>query len=241
MPHILLIEDNEHQRRIMRERLQAEGYQVTDTPFGDEGLRMAKSQKPELLVIDIMVPHMNGWQVMEALQEDPTTKEIPFVVLSGAKVMAQDIERSMSMGAMAHFAKGVTPMDEMLQQVRHILGLKKVLVVDSNAQRAKEIRDILQRQRFLVSILSIGTDVVNRFGRIQPDAVVLTNQIVGMTSFVVMQRLRQLPGMDTLPIIILGDGTMPPISVKGALTTKALTYPCEEKVVVETLQELLGG
>jgi CheY-like chemotaxis protein len=239
MPHILLIEDNEHQRRIMRERLQAEGYQVTDTPFGNEGVELAKRLHPDLAIIDIMVPNMDGWEVMKALQADETTRDMPYVVLSGAKAMPQDVERSMSLGAQAHFAKGVTPMDEMLLEIRLMLGLSKVLLLDGNIQRANEIREALQKHRFLVTQLAIGGDAVNRFSRIKPDLFILSNAITGMTPLIVLQRIRSIPGNDRLPILFLTEGEIPP-TLKGVYEPKKLTYPCTQDQLLHEVQKALG-
>jgi CheY-like chemotaxis protein len=239
MPHILLIEDNEHQRRIMRERLQAEGYQVTDTPFGDEGVELARRLHPDLAIIDIMVPKMDGWEVMKALQADETTRSMPYVVLSGAKAMPQDVERSMSLGAQAHFAKGVTPMDEMLLEIRLMLGLNKVLLLDSNLQRANEIRELLQKNRYLVTMMSIGGDAVNRFSRIKPDLLILSNAITGMTPLIVLQRIRSMPGNDHMPILFLTEGDLPQ-TLKGVYEPKKLLYPCSEEQLLKTVRQALG-
>jgi CheY-like chemotaxis protein len=239
MPHILLIEDNEHQRRIIRERLQIEGYQVTDTPFGDEGIKLATTQHPDLIIIDIMVPHMDGWQVMKALQADASTKDIPYVVLSGAKGSPQDIEHSMALGAQAHFAKGVTPMDEMLLEIRLMIGLRKVLILDANYERAKQIRDMLQSHRFLASVLNFGMDAVNRVQRMKPDLIMISNQVSGMPVSVVLQRVRQIPNGDRIPVLFITDGDMPQMSSKGATEMQKLVYPCTEEQLLETVGKIL--
>ncbi len=239
MPNILLIEDNEHQRRIMRERLQAEGYQVTDTPYGNEGVELAKRLRPDLAIIDIMVPNMDGWEVMKALQGDEKTREMPYVVLSGAKAMPQDVERSMSLGAQAHFAKGVTPMDEMLLEIRLMLGLSKVLLLDSNIQRANEIRDALQKHRFLVTLLSIGGDAVSRFSRIKPDIFILSNAITGMTPLIVLQRIRSIPGTENIPVLFITEGEIPQ-TLKGVYEPEKLTHPCTQDQLLSTVRKALG-
>jgi CheY-like chemotaxis protein len=115
MTTILLIEDNAPLRKNLREMLSLEGYEVFAAGDGREGLRLAREQKPSLILCDIMLPSMDGWEILASLRSDPGTAALPFIFLT-AKGELPDIRSGMNLGADDYLTKPVArpPLRELI-------------------------------------------------------------------------------------------------------------------------------
>ncbi|NDV63534.1 response regulator transcription factor [Puniceicoccales bacterium CK1056] len=104
MSKILILEDDETVRLPLIDLLEAENYTVVSAPDGKQGIEMAKKEKPDLIVSDIMMPEIDGHGVFEALQKDPITAVIPFIFLT-AKTDPSDIREGLGLGADDYITK----------------------------------------------------------------------------------------------------------------------------------------
>ena len=95
---ILLVEDNEMNRDMLARRLQRKGYEVVIAVDGEEAVRMAQSQAPDLILMDIRLPVMDGWEAAKRLKADAATSGIPIISLT-AHAMAGDREKCLAVGA----------------------------------------------------------------------------------------------------------------------------------------------
>lgn len=109
MKKILLIEDNKEMRENTAEILELAHYNVVTAPNGKEGVRLAETEKPDLIICDIMMPELDGYGVLHMLSKNPETVSIPFVFLT-AKAEKSDHRKGMSMGADDYLTK---PFDDM--------------------------------------------------------------------------------------------------------------------------------
>src|SRR5215207_3615626 len=116
MTSILLIEDHAPLRNNLREMLSFEGYQVFAAAEGREGLRLVREHKPGLILCDIMLPGLDGWEILAALRSDPATAALPFIFLT-AKGEPPDLRAGMNLGADDYLAKPVARAD-LLSAVR---------------------------------------------------------------------------------------------------------------------------
>jgi CheY-like chemotaxis protein len=97
MPRILLVEDNEMNRDMLSRRLIRRGYEVTLAVDGAEGVARAKADSPDLILMDMSLPVMDGWDASRALKADPTTARIPVIALT-AHAMPADEQRAREAG-----------------------------------------------------------------------------------------------------------------------------------------------
>lgn len=88
MKHVLIIEDDAEIRACIAEALAYDGYTVAEAANGLEGLRQALSRRPDLIILDLMMPTMNGWQFRAAQKRDPKLSDIPVIVISAVAVEA---------------------------------------------------------------------------------------------------------------------------------------------------------
>lgn len=97
MRRILLVEDNEMNRDMLSRRLRRRGYEVIIAVDGQQGVTMARSSSPDIVLMDMSLPVMDGWQATQTLKASPGTKEIPVIALT-AHAMSTDREKAMEAG-----------------------------------------------------------------------------------------------------------------------------------------------
>jgi CheY-like chemotaxis protein len=106
MTRILLVEDNELNRDMLSRRLERRGYQVVIAVDGEEGLRLAAAAKPDLVLMDMSLPVLDGWEATRRLKTDPATRHLPVLGLT-AHAMAADREKVLEAGCDEYDTKPV--------------------------------------------------------------------------------------------------------------------------------------
>ena len=94
---ILVVEDNQLNRTMLERRLTRMGYQVVTAVDGEEGIRKAKSEKPALVLMDLGLPIIDGWEATRRIKADPETKDVPIVALT-AHAMQAELDRAIASG-----------------------------------------------------------------------------------------------------------------------------------------------
>lgn len=97
MPTILVVEDNEMNRDMLCRRLSRKGYSVLVAQDGVEGLSVARAQAPDLIIMDLSLPHVDGWEASRRLKADAATSAIPIIALT-AHAMSTDKEKALAAG-----------------------------------------------------------------------------------------------------------------------------------------------
>ena len=98
MSKILIVEDNEMNRDMLSRRLERKGYDIVMAEDGQKGVDMSKSENPDLILMDLSLPVMDGWEATSTIKADNNTKDIPIIVLT-AHAMAGDREKALEAGA----------------------------------------------------------------------------------------------------------------------------------------------
>jgi len=120
VPNILLVEDQEMNRDMLSRRLKKRGYDVAIAVDGAEGLEKARSEAPDLILMDMSLPVMDGWEATRTLKSDEATREIPVVALT-AHAMSTDREKAMEAGCDAYETKPVD-LPRLLETMEKLLG-----------------------------------------------------------------------------------------------------------------------
>lgn len=119
MARILVIEDNEMNRDMLTRRLIRKGYDVISAVDGEEGLRVATAEQPDLILMDMSLPVMSGWDATRELKSRPETRAIPIIALT-AHAMAEDRDRALAVGCDDYDTKPVD-MPRLLQKIQTVL------------------------------------------------------------------------------------------------------------------------
>jgi CheY-like chemotaxis protein len=119
MPKILLVEDNEMNRDMLSRRLQRRGYEVVIAADGQEGVALAQSEAPALILMDMSLPVLDGWEATRQLKSSPATRAIPVIALT-AHAMSGDREKAMEAGADDFDTKPVD-LERLLEKIAALL------------------------------------------------------------------------------------------------------------------------
>ncbi len=119
MPKILLVEDNEMNRDMLARRLQRRGYEVVIAEDGERGVSLAAAEKPDLILMDMSLPVLDGWEATRRLKADPATQPIPVIALT-AHAMSTDRDRVFEAGCDDYDTKPVE-LPRLLEKIQRLL------------------------------------------------------------------------------------------------------------------------
>lgn len=114
---ILFVEDDRALQKALGEALKNEGYEMISAFTGEDGLKMAEKEKPDLILLDLILPKMYGLDVLKKLKENFQTKEIPVVILTNVEKI-EDVEKAIEMGAKGYLIKTYYTLKDILEKVK---------------------------------------------------------------------------------------------------------------------------
>lgn len=120
MLYVLVVEDEEFLIRALKDNLREEGYEVGVARNGDEALESIEGKKPNLILLDLLMPKKDGFAVLEELKKNPELSLIPVIVLSNLGA-DHDIKRALQLGAIDYFVKAQHPIAEIVEKAKKIL------------------------------------------------------------------------------------------------------------------------
>ena len=191
---ILIADDEPDILEIVSFNLRGEGYEVFTAKNGDEAIEEAKKNHPDLIILDVMMPEMNGFDVAAILKNDPQTMDIPIIVLS----IVQDKIRGYRIGVDRYLTKPIdtaqlfTEVGALLQQGK---SKKKVMVVDEDSTAIRSLTDVLEAKGYSV-VESNGNELVENAIAAQPDIIILNSVYSGKQEMV--QALRFEKGLENV-------------------------------------------
>ena len=120
MAKILIIEDDKFLRELIMQKVKTEGYEVVGATDGEEGLKMAGEENPNLILLDLILPTMDGFEVLRKLKEQESTKNIPVIILSNLG-QKEDIDKGMELGAKDYMIKAHFTPGEITEKIKSIV------------------------------------------------------------------------------------------------------------------------
>ncbi|MDD3648358.1 MAG: response regulator [Candidatus Dojkabacteria bacterium] len=121
MKKILFIEDETALQKTLGEVLKQEKYEVFSAFNGEDGLVLAKEQKPDLILLDLILPKIDGFEVLKQLKKDPETEDIPVIVLTNLEA-SENIGQVIELGATTYLVKAQYSLQELTEKVKKTLG-----------------------------------------------------------------------------------------------------------------------
>jgi signal transduction histidine kinase/DNA-binding response OmpR family regulator len=198
---ILVIDDDPTVHDLMARYLGKEGYRVVLASDGQEGIRMAKEVKPDLITLDVLMAEMDGWAVLSALKADPVTVDIPVVVLT----MFDNKEMGFALGASDYMTKPVDR-ERLLSVLRkhHHSGLPHhVLIVEDEPAIRQMVRRLLEKEGWKVHEAENGQAGLQAVKENAPAIILLDLMMPVMNGFDFLRELRKNQNWRTIPVIIL--------------------------------------
>jgi signal transduction histidine kinase/CheY-like chemotaxis protein len=196
---ILAIDDDPDVIYLLRENLAEAGYRVVGALSGEDGLQKAKNLKPYAITLDIMMPSMNGWEVLHQLKADSTTRDVPVVVVS----IIDNKDLGYHLGAFDYLLK---PLDRdailsALSRVHQARG--PLLVVDDDPMVADMVRQLLEGEPYQVTAVEDGQQALEAIARDRPSVILLDLVMPRMDGFELLKRLKTDDRYRQIPVIVL--------------------------------------
>src|SRR5712691_10161513 len=198
-PVVLAIDDDPNVLYLLQENLMEAGYEVIGAMHGTEGLQKARQLKPLVIIIDILMHHKDGWQVLHELKTDAATRDIPVILLS----IVDQKDLGYRLGAFDYLLK---PFDReaILAALRRIAPAHhRLLVVDDDPQVVDLVHQLLADQPYEIEAAVDGQVALEAIARRQPDVILLDLLMPRLDGFGVLSYLHHTPSYRDIPVIVL--------------------------------------
>src|SRR5206468_8500118 len=198
---LLIIEDDPHYARVLRDLSRDKGFKVLVAMRGAEGLALAREFHPTAVSLDVLLPDMLGWTVLNHLKQDPATRHIPVQMLT----LDEDRHHGLARGAFAFVTKPSTPegLDAALDRIKEYAGQrrKRLVVVEDNKVEHMRIQELLGYEDIDVVVTATGAEALKLVAEESFDCAVLDLRLPDMTGFDILERMRDMPSVRDLPVV----------------------------------------
>jgi CheY-like chemotaxis protein len=193
-----VVDDEAAVRDLMQRFLGKEGFRVVTAAAGEEGLRLARTLRPDVITLDVLMPGLDGWAVLSVLKADPETADIPVVMLT----MVDDRNLGYALGAADYLTKPLDRDRLVAVLARHRRELS-VLVVDDDADLRELLRRLLQREGYRVVEAENGRAALDRIREARPGLILLDLMMPEMDGFEFVRRFRKHDAWRGIPIVVI--------------------------------------
>jgi CheY-like chemotaxis protein len=198
-PTVLVIDDDPNVIELLRENLAEAGYRVVGARDGEEGIGKAREIRPQSIVLDIIMPRKDGWQVLHELKADPATRDIPIVLLS----VVDQKNLGYRLGAADYLVKPFEREALLTTLSRAVGHCRRLLVVDDDPNVADMVRQLLEGESCAVDVARDGREALRAIAERPPDVIFLDLLMPGLDGFAVLEQLQADPGRRDIPVIVL--------------------------------------
>ncbi|MEP6626577.1 MAG: response regulator [Ginsengibacter sp.] len=199
---ILIVEDDTAFAKILLDYTRKKNYKGLVAVRGDYGIEMANHFKPLAIMLDIQLPVVDGWQVMEELKNNPETKPIPVHIMSSLEVKKESLLK----GAVDFINKpfALDQIQKIFQKLESALSRhpKKVLIVEENKQHAKALGYYLSANNINTQIATNVSESINALHKHELDCVILDMGIPDKNAYETLETIKSTEGLENLPIIV---------------------------------------
>jgi len=208
---ILIIDDDPAMREGLSRILTQEGFWAAVARDGAEGLQLAHTLHPDVITLDIMMPGLDGWQVLAQLKDDPELRDIPVVLLT----ILEDRARGFALGASEYLCKPISR--DNLVEVLGRLGIgptgKPLLLVEDNPLTLDALSRILESEGWTVHTAKDGFLAMEHLQREQPSLMLLDLMMPGMDGFQLVAEMQQHETLREIPVLILTAKDLTPMEL----------------------------
>jgi len=201
---VLVIDDDEAVHAVLTNMLTREGYSTRTARDGKEGLRIAREYHPDIVILDILMPGMDGWSVLSQLKAMPEFADIPIILLT----MLEDKEMGFALGAADYLTKPIDAQKllPILERQRTPKQNGTVLVVEDDPPSRELVVRMLQKENITVKEASNGKEALAIIqGGVMPDMIVLDLVMAEMDGFEFLKQIRPHPEWSKIPVVVVSS------------------------------------
>jgi signal transduction histidine kinase/DNA-binding response OmpR family regulator len=211
-PAVLVIEDDPAAADLLRVHLESAGFSVMTTASGREGITWATELRPDAIVLDILLPDIDGWEILQRLKQSPQTRAIPVLVAS----VVDDRPLGLALGAVDYFVKPVSR-EPLLEALGRLTFTTKVrtrtvtaLVVDADPDAAARYRSVLEPEGFRVLWAADRAAGEDQARSVRPDLILVDVLLGDRAAFDLVSELRHDPATASIPIWVTTPESLEP-------------------------------
>lgn len=199
---LLIIEDDAKFSKVMLELARSRKFKGIVALQGDQGLALAKAYRPDAIILDIQLPVIDGWSILDRLKQHPELRHIPVHVIS----VVDEPQQGLTRGAMAYLRKPVDRegMENAFSRIETFLdrSLKRLLIVEDDAVLRDSMVELMGHDDVAISAVSTGHEALRELEREHFDCMVMDLGLADISGFELLDRIRQNENLRQLPIII---------------------------------------
>jgi PAS domain S-box-containing protein len=246
-PLVLVVDDDPRAREQIQQILAEEGFHVVTAASGEEGLRCARELRPQVITLDVIMPHMDGWSVLANLKSDPGLADIPVIMLTTAH--SEDL--GYALGAAEYLVK---PLEEervaaVVRKYQNGAAHRVVLIVEDDSLTRQMLRTLLERQGWTVREATNGRAGLAALYEPLPALIVLDLMMPEMDGFTFVNELRAKPSWRDIPVLVLTakdltrrererlQGAVQRVFQKGITSRKQLVHEIQRFIAPTKKQE----
>lgn len=244
-PMILIIDDDADVILMLQQILEDAGYFPVGIASPSEGIRKAREMQPAAILLDIVTPHRNGWEILHELKTDPRTSHIPVILMTIIEKKALGYR----LGADSYLVKPLNEADVVakLRQIFHTqgqTGARHLLVVDDDPMVADMVRQMLENSGYRITTAPDGLVALEMIANQPPDIILLDLMMPRMDGLGLLHQLRQSPAYKHIPVIVLSAKTLSreeATTLQESVVTVLQKQGMEERTLLNELQKALTG
>ncbi|MBV8053062.1 MAG: HAMP domain-containing protein [Acidobacteriaceae bacterium] len=207
---LMIVEDDPHYARVLCDLARDKGFKVLVAMRGTDALALAKEYHPAAVSLDVFLPDMLGWTVLNHLKQDPSTRHIPVQMLT----LDEDRHHGLARGAFAFITKPTTTegLEQAFSRMKEYASprRKQLLIVEDNPAEQMSIRELLGHDDIDVHTVGNGVEALDRIQTEKFDCVVLDLRLPDMSGFDVLERLREMPDSNDVPVVVFTGKELSP-------------------------------
>ncbi len=215
---ILVIEDDPFLGDVLSQKMTHDGHAVTWIRDGGEGLREISTSKPDVILLDLMLPTLNGYEILEAKQKDKTIASIPVIIISNSG-QPFEINRAITLGAKDYIVKAQIEPEEVSMKIQsalngdrtpntahehHLKGIK-ILWIEDDEFLGELIGRKLEKEGAISIHAKNGEEALTMLEKEIPNVILTDLVLPGMSGFDVLEKIRSNPVLKAIPIIVLSN------------------------------------
>lgn len=205
-PYVMIVDDDPDIVEGITAILETRGYRLATARDGLQCMELLQQETPDLLILDMMMPRMDGFAVIQELRGDPKYVGLPIIILTtvieDAAYRRYELETGLAMDVQAYIEKPAPP-DELIRKVSAIVEQPYIIVADDDPDILEAITTVLESHPYQVASANDGQQCLKMVRKRTPDLLILDLLMPRMDGFAVIRELRSEPSFADLPILVL--------------------------------------